>query len=80
MFTAESWGKTGPPMAAVQSVQLHGKLWMAENDTRTSLTTLLKDRAPEICPAGQYESKVWLGPPDIESSTGFFVEKTLPAC
>lgn len=64
-------GEDWPPMAAVQSVQLHGKLWMAENDTRTSLTTLLKDRAPEICPAGQYESKVWQGPPDIESSTAF---------
>lgn len=62
-------GEDWPPMAAVQSVQLHGKLWLAENDTRTSLTTLLKERAPEICPPGQYESSVWLGPPDVESST-----------
>jgi len=61
-------GEDWPPMAAVQSVQLHGKLWMAENDTRTSITTLLKDRAPEICPPGQYQSGVWLGPPDIKSS------------
>ena len=63
-------GKDWPPMAAVQSVQLHGKLWMAENDTRTSLTRLLKERAPQICPPGQYESSIWLGPPDISSSAG----------
>ena len=55
-------------MAAVQSVQLHGKLWMAENDTRTYLTTLLKNRAPAICPPGEYESGVWLGPPDVKTS------------
>ena len=61
-------GEDWPPMAAVQSVQLHGKLWMAENDTRTSLTSLLKDRAPAICPPGEYESGVWLGPPDVKSS------------
>lgn len=62
-------GEDWPPMAAVQSIQLHGKLWLAENDTRTSLTTLLKERAPEICPPGQYESSVWLGPSDVKSST-----------
>lgn len=61
-------GEDWAPMAAVQSVLLHGKLWMAENDTRTSLTTLLKDSRPEICPPGQYESAVWLGPPALESS------------
>jgi len=61
-------GEDWPPMVAVNSVQLHGKLWMAENDTRTSVTTLLKDRAPEICPPGQYASGVWLGPDDIETS------------
>lgn len=61
-------GEDWPPMVAVNSVQLHDKLWMAENDTRTSVTTLLKDRAPEICPPGQYASGVWLGPDDIETS------------
>ena len=61
-------GEDWPPMAAIQSVHSHGKLWLAENDTRTSRTTLLKDRAPEICPPGQYESGVWLGPGDMESS------------
>lgn len=55
-------GEDWPPMAAVASVQRHGKLWLAENDTRTHKTTLLKDQAPEICPPGQYESGVWLGP------------------
>ena len=61
-------GEDWPPMVAVDSVQLHGKLWMAENDTRTSITTLLKDRAPEICPPGQYARGVWLGPSDMQTS------------
>jgi len=61
-------GEDWPPMAAIDSVQLHGKLWMAENDTRTAATTLLKDRAPEICPRGQYASGVWRGPRDIQTS------------
>ncbi len=61
-------GEDWPPMAAMESIKLHGKLWLAENDTRTSITTLLKDQAPEVCPPGQYESGVWLGPPDMETS------------
>lgn len=61
-------GEDWPPMVAINSVQRHGKLWMAENDTRTSLTTLLKDRAPEICPPGQYADGVWRGPDEIETS------------
>ena len=61
-------GEDWPPMAAINSVQLHGKLWLAENDTRTALTTLLKDRAPEICPPGQYAGGVWCGPDDMETS------------
>lgn len=61
-------GEDWPPMAAVQSVQMHGKLWLAENDTRTSITTLLKDRSTGIAPPGQYESGVWLGPEDIKTS------------
>jgi beta-galactosidase len=64
-------GEDWPPMAAIQSVQLHGKLWLAENDTRTSITTLLKDRAPGVAPPGQYESGVWLGPDDMETSVSF---------
>jgi beta-galactosidase len=64
-------GEDWPPMAAIQSVQLHGKLWLAENDTRTSITTLLKDQAKGIAPKGQYESGVWLGPPDMETSISF---------
>ena len=69
-------GEDWPPMVAVNSVQLHGKLWMAENDTRTSATTLLKDRAPEICPPGQYASGVWLGPGDIETSVALLRKNT----
>jgi beta-galactosidase len=61
-------GEDWPPMVAVQSVHLHGKLWLAENDTRTSITTLLKDRSSGIAPPGQYESGVWLGPDDMETS------------
>ena len=61
-------GEDWPPMAAMESIKLHGKLWLAENDTRTSITTLLKDQAPEVCPPGQYESGVWLGPPDMATS------------
>ena len=61
-------GEDWAPMVAVQSVQLHGKLWLAENDTRTSITTLLKDRSTGIAPPGQYESGVWLGPDDMETS------------
>lgn len=64
-------GEDWAPMAAVKSVQLHGKLWLAENDTRTSITTLLKDRSQGIAPPGQYESGVWLGPEDIETSVAF---------
>ncbi len=61
-------GEDWAPMAAVQSVQLHRKLWLAENDTRTSITTLLKNRSHGIAPPGQYESGVWLGPEDMETS------------
>ena len=61
-------GEDWPPMVAVQSIMHHGKLWLAENDTRTCLTTLLKDKAPEITPPGQYEAEVWHGPKDMETS------------
>lgn len=64
-------GEDWPPMAAVQSVQLHGKLWLAENDTRTFKTTLLKDRSTGIAPPGKYETGVWFGPPDVETSVAF---------
>ncbi len=57
-----------PPMVAVDSVRLHGKLWMAENDTRTALTRPLADCAPAICPAGQYRGGVWQGPASLELS------------
>jgi beta-galactosidase len=65
-------GEDWPPMVASQSLKLHGKLWLAENDTRTSITTLLKDRAPRANPPGQkYEGGVWAGPPDMETSVSF---------
>ena len=63
-------------MAAINSVQLHGKLWLTENDTRTSITTLLKDRSTGIAPSGQYESGVWLGPEDMDTSVSFLWKNT----
>lgn len=65
-------GEDWPPMVALQSVQLHGKLWLAENDTRTSITTLLKDRSNGIAPPGPYYDRgVWLGPEEMETSVSF---------
>jgi beta-galactosidase len=61
-------GEDWPPMAAVQSIHRHGKLWLAENDTRTYLTTPLKAKAPDIAPPHGYEGGVWCGPPDAETS------------
>ncbi|MCK0192429.1 beta-galactosidase [Arenibacter sp. F20364] len=69
-------GEDWPPMAAINSVQLHGKLWLTENDTRTSITTLLKDRSNDIAPPGQYESGVWLGPEDMDTSVSFLWKNT----
>jgi beta-galactosidase len=65
-------GEDWPPMSAIQSVQKHGKLWLAENDTRTTCTTLLKDRAPHLVPPnGGYDGGVWLGPTEMETSVSF---------
>ena len=62
-------GEDWAPFAAIKSVQLHGKLWLAENDTRTSITTLLRDRAPHIQPEGTaYTDGVWLGPETMGES------------
>lgn len=61
-------GTDWPPMVAVDSVRLHGKLWLAENDTRTALTRPLAASAPAICPAGQYRDGVWKGPESLELS------------
>jgi beta-galactosidase len=69
-------GEDWPPMAAHTSIHRHGKLWLAENDTRTALTTPLKDRAPHICPPGQYESGVWLGPTSMEDSVALLRANT----
>ena len=64
-------GEDWPPFTPITSVQKHGKLWLAENDTRTSITTLLKDRSSGIAPPGQYETGVWLGPQDMKTSVSF---------
>ncbi|WP_339714719.1 beta-galactosidase [uncultured Kriegella sp.] len=69
-------GEDWPAMAAINSVRLHGKLWLTENDTRTSITTLLRDRSHGIAPPGQYEDGVWLGPEDMETSKSFLWKNT----
>lgn len=61
-------GGDWPPMLAVSSVLRRGKLWLAENDTRTALTTPLRERAPAIAPPGQYEGGVWEGPETLDDS------------
>ncbi|MBM1104602.1 beta-galactosidase [Aurantibacter crassamenti] len=69
-------GEDWPAMAAINSVQLHGKLWLTENDTRTAITTLLKDRSNDIAPPGAYEDGVWLGPDDLKTSVSFLWKNT----
>lgn len=64
-------GEDWAPQLSAQTVLLHGKMLLAENDTRTCLTTLLKEKAPEIVPKGQYESGVWVGPEDMQTSLSF---------
>ena len=65
-----------PPMAAVDSVRLHGKLWMTENDTRTALTRPLADTAPDICPPGQYRGGIWDGPASMDVSAALLRANT----
>lgn len=63
-------GEDWMPMAAIKSLQLHGKLWLAENDTRTFKTTLLRERRPDVEPPGGdwYAKGVWIGPESPELS------------
>ncbi|WP_119079153.1 beta-galactosidase [Chitinophaga alhagiae] len=62
-------GEDWMPMAAIKSLQLHGKLWLAENDTRTFKTTLLRERRPDVEPPGDWYAKgVWIGPESPELS------------
>lgn len=59
------------PMSAVDSVRLHSKIWMTENDTRTSLTVPLGKVAPELVLGDEkkyYDSKLWYGPADVQTS------------
>lgn len=49
-------------MSVLDSVKLHGKLWLAECDTRTYLTRPLKEARPWICKEGTYVGGVWEGP------------------
>lgn len=56
------------PICALDTVKLHGKLWLTECDIRTYLTKPLKEARPDICPQGAYEGGVWAGPPSPEVS------------
>ena len=65
-------GEDWPALLAIQSVQMHGKLWLCENDPRTSITTLLKNQAPHINPPGNYyDAGVWKGPSSMDVSESF---------
>ncbi|MGX5819013.1 hypothetical protein ACWKWU_12500 [Chitinophaga lutea] len=65
-------GEDWMPMVAVASLRLHGKLWLAENDTRTFKTTLLRERRPDVEPPGDWYAKgVWIGPESPELSVSF---------
>ena len=67
-------------MVAVDSVRLHGKIWMTENDTRTFLTRFLIDVAPELCPKGPegkyYQGGLWAGPETLEISVALMRNNT----
>lgn len=55
--------------SAVSSVLLHDKMWMAEGDIRTCLTTGLQEKMPYAVPDNDYySSRVWVGPPTLELS------------
>ncbi|MDR1723301.1 MAG: DUF6259 domain-containing protein [Tannerella sp.] len=70
-------GEDWAPFVAIKSLQLHGKRWMAENDTRTCKTTLLKNQSSGIAPPGQYyESGVWFGPEDMQTSVALLWKNT----
>jgi len=69
-------GEDWPLHTPIKSLQIRKKLWFAENDTRTCITTLLKEKAPEIAPVGQYENGVWLVPQDMETSVSFLWKNT----
>lgn len=71
-------GEDWPPMAAVASIHRAGKLWLAENDTRTFKTTLLRERAPEIVAnaSDYYDKPVWLGPESREDSVALLRKNT----
>lgn len=60
-----------PHMSVLDSVKLHGKLWLSECDTRTYLTRPLKEARPWICREGTYIDGVWIGPSSPEVSLWF---------
>lgn len=73
-------GRDWPPMVTVDSVRLHGKIWMTENDTRTFLTRFLIDVAPGLCPKGPegkyYQGGLWAGPETLEISVALMRNNT----
>lgn len=63
-----SQGQDWANMSVLDSVKLHGKLWLSECDSRTYLTRPLKEARPGICPEGTYVGGVWEGPASPEVS------------
>ena len=48
-----------PPMTVIDSLKQHGKLFFHEFDTRTHLTTLMRDAYPDLCISDAYVSEIW---------------------
>ena len=55
-------------MYAADSVRLHGKLCLQENDVRTHLTRPLGVRAPEYDPDGRLNAPIWQGLKDADTA------------
>jgi beta-galactosidase len=62
-------GYSWPFGSAVDSVNLHNKLWFAEGDVRTCKSSLLKENLPHVVPENSwYEGPAWIGPATMELS------------
>ncbi len=55
-------------MGVYDSILLHGKLYMAENDNRTHLTRPLEECRKNSCVPGTYRGGVWEALPDLDTS------------
>lgn len=58
------WGN----MVAEKSIQLHGKMYFAECDIRTSLADYPGECRGDFDPEGKYRGPIWKGPDSVELS------------